>query len=832
MTKFYYLSNTGFKEMPITVIYPINSTFGIDGGTDTMQLSYYCSQDFNIPVDTPIKIVNGTNNLFFVVKDSDYNDLPFNNLTTNQKERLCTLTLVEPFEIARGYRLQPCKFAENTYEIGYVIERIKTLSRFDFYNGIGNYNFDKLKTRLEFSSTTVYLAIYEIARMYDCIPYFVYNEAIKKWMLQFQSQTGEEKRHNINILDNTNQVINHGENLGKKVYMEASNVSFTEPIEILNSNYITTDDSPSFKDDLSNLAIEVDGTIQKLEKLTLLGQQVDWDNTTGGNKPIQNSGYNETTNAWEFYNNASIDFYNYNRVDDNVQSLHCNSMIITKREYDNLTTEQKEDRSKIYIYYENNIIYLNELYKLFYRVTYTDNNGNDTYKPINTAIISKTIPRDPDTGKSYVSKGTLYAETPPSGWFSSAKTVLNVWDNISKIVLYTTLSKKIPMFIHNNSKYDDTVFYNQTSGEINIDKSINVLQSYIDTMSSETIIKTSVFKNWEDIPKEGEIIVDNDTEYLVNSLSIIEEREFYSCTFSLVKNHAKKREYMEADTSLVLTKIPTEDIIDTYFIDNFKITYSIDKEIPKVLDLSNLELNYYHNFIFPSTGKQLKQLWLWSAFKFENSDTDGLFKDKPLSFVGGNSIFFTISAKNNFIWKLIVNDEGNISPVYYANSGGATIQAIFDLADEDRHIWYRSILNGNPIKDKYETMNYTLQLNYTGINDTIVTPNLADSILNGSKYNTKVLVYGRTHRQNEPINIEGGVDVGDVTVLIDRPNQCIHVKFEEQEIPHKSFILLLDNKPIFVKNLKDWQATAKSFNIYYSIENGYQAQTGVRPYDK
>ena len=50
------------------------------------------------------------------------------------------------------------------------------------------------------------------------------------------------------------------------------------------------------------------------------------------------------------------------------------------------------------------------------------------------------------------------------------------------------------MFIHNNSEYDDTVFFNQTSSEINLDKSTRVLQSYIDNMSSETLIKTKIFK--------------------------------------------------------------------------------------------------------------------------------------------------------------------------------------------------------------------------------------------------------------------------------------------------------------------------------------------------
>ena len=830
MTKYYYLSSSGFIEMPITVIYPINSTFGIDGGTDTMQLSFYCSQDFYLPIDTPVRIVNGDDIRDFVVKDSDYNDMIYANLTTNQNERLCTVTLTEPLEIARGYRLQPCKFAENQYTIQTALDRIKTLSRFDFdYNLSSNIANDPIKTRLEFASTNVYLALYEFARMYDSIPYFTLNATKNKWVLNFQSQTGEEKQYDISILDNSNQVLNHGEGVGKKVYMEANNVSFTEPIEILNASYITTDDAPSFKDDLSNLAIEVDGTIKKLEKLTLLGQQVDWDNKTGGNKPIQNSGYNETTNAWEFYNNASIDFYNYDRVADDVQSLHCNSMIITKSEYDNLTTEQKEDRSKIYIYYENNIIYLNELYKLFYRITYTDTNGNDTYKPINTAIISKTIPRDPDTGTSYVSKGTLYAETPPSGWFSSAKTVVNIWDNISKIVLYTTLSKKIPMFIHNNSKYDDTVFYNQTSGEINIDKSINVLQSYIDTMSSETLIKTKIFNNWSDIPKEGEIIVDGDKRYIVNSLSITQEREFYSCTFSLTQYHAKKREYMEADTSIVLSKIPTEDIIETYYLDKYIFKYSIDEDFPKTLYQSAFKNNYIHNFLIPQTS--LKNLIMWTTFDSFGVNMEAVFNQYPLAFTGGNNIFFCVNAKNNFIWNMGINDEGNLTPNYYANENGIMKQAIFELADSDNNQWFISSLNGNPIKDQYETMHYTLQLNYKGINNTIIADDFVKCILNGIQNDAKIFVYGRKHKPNEPIDMTYGVDVGNLITEVDKSKQIITFSVPEQNIYYFSLIITVDNKPVLVKNYNEAQHKINSVKLYYSIENGYSVQTGVRPHN-
>ena len=347
-------------------------------------------------------------------------------------------------------------------------------------------------------------------------------------------------------------------------------------------------------------------------------------------------------------------------------------------------------------------------------------------------------------------------------------------------------------------------------------------------MSSGQIIKTGTFDKWEQIPKEGDIIIDGNVEYIVNSLSLIEEREYYSGTFNLTQNHAIKREYMEADTNLVLSKIPTEDIIDTYFLDTQIINLSIDTPLNSQLNYGNFKRNYISNFIIPQNN--LKDLILWSNFNNTGISMDFLFNDIPLAFVGGPNIFFTISPLNNFIWKMEIDNKGNLTPSYYANDLGVTQQATYELADKDLNVWYANTLSGNPIKDKYEILHYTLQINYNGVNDTIVTENYTNCVLNGITNDLKVLLYGVKHNANEPIDITYGVDVGNVSASIDTTNQIIKINIDEQEIGHQSLIILLDNKPILVKNYKEWQQTIKGFNIYYSVENGYPTQTGVRPY--
>lgn len=817
MTSFYYLSSTGWKQIEGNIIYPINATFGIDGGTDTMQLSYYSNTDFYIPVDTPIKVVTDADNLYFVVKDSDYNDMPYVNLKTQQAERLCTLSLVEPFEVAKGYKLQACKFAENKYTIKSILDRIKVLSRFDFDylipENILNYT---VKTRISFASTTVYLAIYDLARMFDSVPYFTFNEAKQVWSLNFQGLIGDEVKHSSVKLDSLNQILNHGEGIGKKVYMEANNVAFEDPIVIQEYTVIATDNTPNIKADLSNFAIELNANVKDIQQIIIYGQQVDWDNVTGLDQPIQNEPYDKDRNKWVLTNNGFLRFWSYKGLAryENQQYLEVVVKFVNKTTYDNLTTEEKNNHRNLYIYFENNIIYLTELAKLWIRIV-DDTDGIYKYDRENVDVISLNAPKSTDGTTSQVTYGTLYS-----------KDVVAVWDNLMEIEAYATISKTIPMFIHNQSNYDDTVFYNQTSSEISMERSVKVLQSYIDNMSSETLIKTGIFDTWAEIPKEGELIDD----YIVNSFSVVKEKEYYSCTFALTKYHAKKREYMEASTDLVLSTIPSEDIIDTLFLDKYIFKYSIGEDFTKNLYQSAFKKDYIHNFVIPQTS--LKNLIMWSSFDNFGVSMDALFNQKPLSFTGNNNIFFSINAKNNFIWSWGIDNKGHFIPNYYANIYGITKQAIFELADSNNNTWFSSSLSGEPIKDQYETMHYTLQINYEGINNTIITEDFANCVLNGIQNNAKIFVYGRTHKPNEPIDMTYGVDVGNLITEVDTTNQIVTFSVPEQNIDYISLIITVDNKPILVKNYKEWQHTINSIKLYYSIENGYPIQTGVRPYNK
>ena len=185
MQQTFFLSKySGWKELPATLIYPINATYGIDGGTDTMELSFYAPQNFDLPLDTPIKVQHDEDIRYFVVKDCKFSDMQYVNLTTRKPERLFTISLCEPFELLRGYKLQACKFSPNRYTVAECLQRMFFLANFNGSIDIPKPN-NIIRNVLEFSSTTLYLGIYEIARTQDCIPYLDFDEEYLKWIVKF-----------------------------------------------------------------------------------------------------------------------------------------------------------------------------------------------------------------------------------------------------------------------------------------------------------------------------------------------------------------------------------------------------------------------------------------------------------------------------------------------------------------------------------------------------------------------------------------------------------------------------------------------------------------------
>lgn len=222
----YYLNkNLDWIEIPslkedksIAQTYPQTFTFGIDEALDAGEFSFYAPTNYHIPIDSIIKIDNDGVIKYWVVKDSKSSDMPQPNIWTQEREKINTLTLTEPIEILRGFKLEPCSFAENDYSLNQIIERALYLSNFDAEVEIPNINYNNPK--LTYVSTTLYLVAFEIARTIDCIPYLDFNETTKKWILKFQRRDGlNGNEYNISIFSNPKDFVTEiGEGLAKNVY--------------------------------------------------------------------------------------------------------------------------------------------------------------------------------------------------------------------------------------------------------------------------------------------------------------------------------------------------------------------------------------------------------------------------------------------------------------------------------------------------------------------------------------------------------------------------------------------------------------------------------------
>lgn len=773
MTRIYYLANS-WKEIEGEIIVPINHTFGIDGGVDTVQVSFFTYQTFDIPLDTPIKLYNGTETRYYIVGDRGYSDI--------NDQRLFTLTLIEPFEITRGYKLQACNLAERAYTLEYMVKRVLKLAKFDCEYEIPFTRFVDL--RLTFASTTLYLALYEIARTRDSVPYFDFNDNTNKWVLKFQRLDGLNGRvYNEDILNPISQLQEIGEGIGKKVYFEGNNVKvgYNQNLTLIPK---ATDNTSSVG--INNFGLVLGNNLIELSSIRIV--------------PFEYAGVTNVNNqAWTIRNNKQITYKVYTGI---YEELTKTFYIVPKKEYDLLSTTDKENRDNIYIYWENNIIYLNELSKL---MPSSLASWNSDVNLIFIGYINSA--EDSEVEAIHIGSNPLWTRT----------FVINA-ELVSSSIL--------PMFVYNQSKYDDTVYYNQNATIIEASNSVKVLQTYIDNMSSGISNRTGTFKLWDEIPKEASLIKIGGVNYLVNSLTIVEHRNYYDVTFTLSQYHAKRREYMEADTDIRTYAIPTEDILETIYLDTVNINVSITEPLTPDRTFTKFKNNRDRYFILPS--KEFYKLKIYSSF-----DDSDFFEDQPLLVRAENNIFFNVKAKSNIIWKEVVDNSGNMIPLSYGD--GLVRNAKFELQDDEYTVYYENKYDGGtevlPFKDKYEAINMTIQISYNGVNNTIVRDGYAKAILSGDERLPTIKLYDENIGRYEEIPTETLViestrmDYSVSTVV-----QKIKITIPDTNANYKAFGIFIGNNPILIKNYDTEQSSISSIEIYYRIEDGYPVQTGVRPY--
>lgn len=800
MQKTFYLSTLGWEELPATLIYPINATYGVDGGVDTTQFSFYAPQDFDLPLDTPIKVQHDDDIRYFVVKDTNYSDMLYKNLKTQQAERLYTIVLVEPMELLKGYKLQACKFAPNRYTIKSCIRRLFNLANFTGNINIANGD-NAIENVIEFASTNLYLALYEIARIDDCVPYLTFeNDNYLRWVLKFQKLDGLNEQ----VFDGSifkNPIIQQqsiGEGIAKRVYIEANNIRNNKTKKYNEVSIIATNGSDTVN--INNLGLRLNNKIDELISL-----EVD----------------TEDNYKWYFSNDVTLDYVvALGDTDDYegrfISQASITVKILSKTNYDLLLTSEKESYDYIYIYYEDNIIYLHDLFKL---------------KP-NSISFPDGVWED---NKFYIGKNYTLPNRDIVGLIHSYNKP--IWNQSFNVYAQTTVNYNIPFVAFNENSYDDFTYYNQNAKAVDPVAMERVLQTYINNMQSSTLIRTGTFNKYTDIPLEGSIININDNKYIVNSLTITDNSRYYDVTFSLVKHHAKRREYLEANTDIQIEDITSNDLIPSHNINAYVITYSMDIPI-ETKDVSNIVS--HQGIVMPKKDNYLYNANMDLTFNYSGTSLGNFFQQDSEYIAFSNSISFYSKAENNFIWKDIVDVNGNLIPQAYADENGEVIRAKINLNSQDGTELINVVLAGNntsPLKDKYEIFTHTLQLTYKGVNDTLVGKDFIKWLLNANDFKrVEVFTYNQ-HISNFDSRPENYVSRQEYYIVYSRNLQCIQLFMDNQSVlvgEYKSLVVtdVGGQNILFIKNLYEYaDAITDYIPIYYSIEDGLPLQTGVRPYD-
>lgn len=807
----YYLNkNLDWIEIPslkedksIAQTYPQTFTFGIDEALDTGEFSFYAPTNYHIPIDSIIKINNDEIIKYWVVKDSKSSDMPQPNIWTQEREKINTLTLTEPIEILRGFKLEPCSFAENDYSLNQIIERALYLSNFDAEVEIPDVTYSNPK--LTYVSSNLYLLLFEIGNSIDYIPYLDFNELTKKWILKFQRRDGlNGKEYDISVFTNPkNFTTQIGEGLAKNVYCELNNLTFDtfkEP-SLGGSNAESMDGSGDI--DRTNIGLELKHNVKKINQLTIFG-------------------------FYSLENGSIITDYEYPLIlkdnertyfyDSSGQKVSILTHFIKDLDYQNLTKEAQEKEDEYYVTFNNNKIYLNHLTKetgILYKSSIIYVKPKDNFEIVSTSDV-----------RGFINSTMLTGEM---GNYTLVQSLYQI--NYSPI-----FANQIPMMYSNDSKYDDITYFNQTSTQISPDRAARVLQSYIDNMSNGSVMKSGVFYSWADIPMPGSIVRDGNKRYLVDSITISQTSKFSNVDAQLCLERARRRLNMEADTKVQINTIPNDELVNRLTYRLRKIIFSIKNEL---LDLNkNAKFKYYITLN--------NDMDKYQFFNYIFSDTDNYSLIGETNAIKlGNNIIYTEKARDNFIWDVGIYNNKDMIVYNYTNSKGrfgsntivlkkAGLEDIksypyISTAIGENQVEYFEMLN----KDPYEIFNFTFQINYLGVNNTIVREEYVEYLLNGVENPTySIRLFDINIGKYDNLPSEYVAEIGSVSVSeFDEENNYISVDFTSVENIYKSIVLLLNDKPIMIKNYFEEQTGLSSFKIYLATEDGTPVRTGVMGID-
>lgn len=619
-----------------------------------------------------------------------------------------------------------------------------------------------------------------------------------------------------------------GEGIAKNVYCEMTNiVSYGYSLEPFQGGKFPTTSTGEAEITSSNFCLKTNYIINELKKITIYGNLCKYNNYNNEFYYMEQ----DFEKPWFLENNSILYYYYYT---DNPYSNPQQKLIkiVDRITYINLTDDELNNNDIIYIYYYDNKIFFDNLNKkIFDQNTIGGMSYCSDVEWENGVVGSYTI-----LLRSLISEWNSAKENLPSGKNIDLSTCL-----FQVEYSYTSGDSSFPILLSNNSKYDDTVYYNQTSQRIDPNRIARILQTYIDNMASGSLMISGTFKNWKDIPKEGNVLFNkqNKTKYIINSISISEYANYLEATAQLTEFHAKRRTNMGADTNLQLNYIPNNDLVYRKSLKCIHFLY--DLSIDGIKEKSSFNVEKL-DFLLKD---DLTKLVFRNYFTTKIGDYNLI--GHPTILRAGNNILFNQRAYSNIIWDYSVYSNIPI-PYNYTDEKGfinsITIYLYKDITEEQLKAYplfkdaveeQELILEHNMDKDAYEIFDYTLQASYKGINNTIVKEEYIEELLNNSEFlNITIRLYSSFFGKYDIINDE--FEVKRFETELGKPFYSsedgiyiitTNLSFAGVVPAYKSIVIFSDEKPIFIKNLEEERTTIEDFPIYIYPKEGTYIRTGV-----
>lgn len=794
----------------------INYEFNLNEETNRLEITILEEEDIKVlKPNTIIRFKENTAKDFTYWIVGDY---------SKDKKITCNIHLIkllEPIEITKGIRVEPISFYPRRYTFKQVIDRIKFISKFDFIfnETLLNLSKDWCNPRFNFNGTTLYNILFEIGRCIDRCPEFVYNLMSNKWELKFIRMDGiGSKEHPMSIFNgrtHKEEYVNDG--LTNAVYSEVKNlvgnIENVYPNDGFGIRAEPFDENESTLTS-SNAVFRLSENIRDIVELRIWSYIAPTDSKPQG------------TDRYYISINKENNFIGKYAYIDTIETLRIKEIkLIEKLEYDKLPDK------KGYIPYEagTNLIDLR-------------NFKWDDQASVRYAHWDENVPVTYDASGHITNLEKCY--------FS---------------VKYIPIgSADIPLAESNYFDIERTVFYNQNETLVDADKIADNLKNYVFNMSGSDLLKNGTFNNWDDIPRVGENVIGDDRKrYVISKVSITTKNSCFDCYFQLNENHTRRSEYIGADTSFMLYDIPNNEILDRLTLERDIIKFSLNEQIINQ-ETSRMTSPGEISFLNTLVGDFENPKGTPNCFvsEFYNMSELGHTKeylqyvfDSMTIIPAGTNILFNIKASDNRIYRSSI-DKMNQRLFTYTDPRGECKHiniriCKFPFSSENEEL--KTIMKNFPIsqleinnnisslyqmvlfpnyyydKDAFERFNFTYQISYKGVNDTIIRNDFVKDTASFNDSNTELAISFYDYNLGEYDDISNFINSRNISFSSFKENINSKEKYLEFDLSSEytdNFRSLCiynkkTNKPYIIKNYySSSKLQGTKLRLYVSFERG------------